>query len=233
MQRIAVRFTSVAFKPAAVKDPITERQRSAHAAELIRFMHLDELQCGEVALAELVAMSQHINITRGLHEFTILSYRFFRWDKRAGSPTTAFGSVFLLFFLPHTYSTLVPYATQHILPTHLQLFLEGNRSAFPVLFSVRSFPCTPTDSNWFTPPVDQSVSDVILNGNWSMSNPSPACQCSTPQRNVMLPDCPPAAGGLPPPQVLLSRTLWVAETWCTTGSQLVESQKLHFWNCQS
>lgn len=78
MQRIAVRFTSVAFKPAAAKDPITERQRSAHAAKLIRFMHLDELQCGEVALAELVEMSQHINITRGLHEFTILSYRFFR-----------------------------------------------------------------------------------------------------------------------------------------------------------
>uniref|UniRef100_A0A8D3D687 ABC transporter domain-containing protein n=1 Tax=Scophthalmus maximus TaxID=52904 RepID=A0A8D3D687_SCOMX len=62
-------------------------------------------------------------------------------------------------------------------------------------------PCSPTGSDWFTPPVDQSVTDIFLNGNWSMSNPSPSCQCSTPKRTIMLPDCPPGAGGLRPPQV--------------------------------
>ncbi|XP_075891700.1 phospholipid-transporting ATPase ABCA1 [Nelusetta ayraudi] len=71
---------------------------------------------------------------------------------------------------------------------------------------IPTFPCSPTESSWLTPPVDQSVTDVFLNGNWSMSNPSPACQCSTPQRNVMLPDCPPAAGGLPPPQRVQNTT---------------------------
>ncbi|MEQ2211244.1 hypothetical protein XENOCAPTIV_014515 [Xenoophorus captivus] len=69
---------------------------------------------------------------------------------------------------------------------------------------IPALPCSPTNSNWFTPSVDQSVTDIFLNGNWSMSNPSPSCQCSTPNRMIMLPDCPPGAGGLPPPQVSLS-----------------------------
>uniref|UniRef100_A0A8D3E109 ABC transporter domain-containing protein n=1 Tax=Scophthalmus maximus TaxID=52904 RepID=A0A8D3E109_SCOMX len=70
----------------------------------------------------------------------------------------------------------------------------------------RKLPCSPTGSDWFTPPVDQSVTDIFLNGNWSMSNPSPSCQCSTPKRTIMLPDCPPGAGGLRPPQRIQSTT---------------------------
>ncbi|XP_075306746.1 phospholipid-transporting ATPase ABCA1 [Odontesthes bonariensis] len=65
---------------------------------------------------------------------------------------------------------------------------------------IPKLPCSSSGSDWFTPPVDQSVTDIFLNGNWSMSNPSPSCQCSTPKRTIMLPDCPLGAGGLPPPQ---------------------------------
>ncbi|KAM6909437.1 phospholipid-transporting ATPase ABCA1 [Xenentodon cancila] len=67
-------------------------------------------------------------------------------------------------------------------------------------------PCSSRGSDWFIPPVDQSVADIFLNGNWSMSNPSPSCQCSTPKRTVVLPDCPPGAGGLPPPQRIQNTT---------------------------
>ena len=69
------------------------------------------------------------------------------------------------------------------------------------MVSFRKLPCAPKASDWFTPAVDQSVSDIFANGNWNMSNPSPSCQCSTPKRTVMLPDCPAGAGGLPPPRV--------------------------------
>ncbi|KAM9836585.1 phospholipid-transporting ATPase ABCA1 [Aulostomus maculatus] len=71
---------------------------------------------------------------------------------------------------------------------------------------IPKLPCTSHGSDWFTPSVDQSVSDIFLNGNWSMSNPSPSCQCSTPQRTIMLPDCPLGAGGLPPPQRIQNTT---------------------------
>uniref|UniRef100_H3C1X8 P-type phospholipid transporter n=1 Tax=Tetraodon nigroviridis TaxID=99883 RepID=H3C1X8_TETNG len=67
-------------------------------------------------------------------------------------------------------------------------------------------PCSNQGSDWFTPAVHPSVSDIFLNGNWSMSNPSPSCQCSTPQRSLMLPDCLPGAGGLPPPQRIQNTT---------------------------
>uniref|UniRef100_A0A665XDU4 P-type phospholipid transporter n=1 Tax=Echeneis naucrates TaxID=173247 RepID=A0A665XDU4_ECHNA len=69
-----------------------------------------------------------------------------------------------------------------------------------------NLPCSPTGSEWVTPSVDQSVADIFLNGNWSMSNPSPSCQCSTPKRTIILPDCPPGAGGLPPPQRIQNTT---------------------------
>ncbi|XP_031441264.1 phospholipid-transporting ATPase ABCA1-like isoform X2 [Clupea harengus] len=64
-----------------------------------------------------------------------------------------------------------------------------------------NLPCEPQKAtDWFTPPVDPAVSDIFAKGNWSMANPSPDCECSTPERSIMLPDCPPGAGGLPPPQ---------------------------------
>ncbi|XP_010781481.1 ATP-binding cassette sub-family A member 1-like [Notothenia coriiceps] len=65
---------------------------------------------------------------------------------------------------------------------------------------IPKLPCSSADSDWFTPPVDPSITDIFLQGNWSMANPSPSCQCSTPKRTIMLPDCSPGAGGLPPPQ---------------------------------
>ncbi|KAF7654765.1 hypothetical protein LDENG_00065320, partial [Lucifuga dentata] len=71
---------------------------------------------------------------------------------------------------------------------------------------IPKLPCSSSGSDWFTPSVDQSVSDIFLNGNWSMSNPSPSCQCSTPKRTIMLPDCPLGAGGLPPPQRIQNTT---------------------------
>ncbi|XP_069561182.1 phospholipid-transporting ATPase ABCA1 [Brachyistius frenatus] len=71
---------------------------------------------------------------------------------------------------------------------------------------IPNLPCSSSGADWFTSPVDQSVTDIFLNGNWSMSNPSPACQCSTPKRAIMLPDCPPGAGGLPPPQRIQNTT---------------------------
>ncbi|KAM9425735.1 phospholipid-transporting ATPase ABCA1 [Pholidichthys leucotaenia] len=71
---------------------------------------------------------------------------------------------------------------------------------------IPNLPCSSVASDWHTPPVDQSVTDIFLNGNWSMSNPSPDCQCSTPKRTIMLPDCPLGAGGLPPPQRIQNTT---------------------------
>ncbi|XP_074478981.1 phospholipid-transporting ATPase ABCA1 isoform X1 [Sebastes fasciatus] len=71
---------------------------------------------------------------------------------------------------------------------------------------IPKLPCSTSGSDWFTPSVDQSVTDIFLNGNWSMSNPSPSCRCSTPKRTIMLPDCPPGAGGLPPPQRIQNTT---------------------------
>ncbi|XP_036439062.1 phospholipid-transporting ATPase ABCA1-like isoform X2 [Colossoma macropomum] len=66
---------------------------------------------------------------------------------------------------------------------------------------IPKYPCVPAGAtDWSTPAVDPSILEIFANGNWSMQNPSPDCQCSTPQRNIMLPDCPPGAGGLPPPQ---------------------------------
>uniref|UniRef100_A0A8C5NBN0 P-type phospholipid transporter n=1 Tax=Gouania willdenowi TaxID=441366 RepID=A0A8C5NBN0_GOUWI len=71
---------------------------------------------------------------------------------------------------------------------------------------ILKLPCSSGGSDWFTPPVDQAVMDIFINGNWSMSNPSPSCQCSTPKRTIMLPDCPLGAGGLPPPQRVQNTT---------------------------
>uniref|UniRef100_A0A8C2AGP3 ATP-binding cassette, sub-family A (ABC1), member 1A n=1 Tax=Cyprinus carpio TaxID=7962 RepID=A0A8C2AGP3_CYPCA len=55
--------------------------------------------------------------------------------------------------------------------------------------------------NWMVPEVPESVQGIFLKGNWSMENPSPMCECSCERRKKMLPECPPGAGGLPPPQI--------------------------------
>lgn len=82
--------------------------------------------------------------------------------------------------------------------THTQTRIEGK--AF--CSSISKNPCNPAGgTDWMTPAVDPSITEIFNKGNWTMENPSPQCQCSTPERSIMLPDCPPGAGGLPPPQV--------------------------------
>ncbi|XP_029466633.1 ATP-binding cassette sub-family A member 1-like [Rhinatrema bivittatum] len=71
---------------------------------------------------------------------------------------------------------------------------------------IPNLPCTMSRMDWYTPSVSQTVSDMFQNGNWSMQNPSPSCQCSTPQRPIMLPLCPTGAGGLPPSERVQNTT---------------------------
>ncbi|XP_043833752.1 phospholipid-transporting ATPase ABCA7 isoform X4 [Dromiciops gliroides] len=59
----------------------------------------------------------------------------------------------------------------------------------------------PADHSFSVPPVSEAVARVFAMGNWTPQFPSPACQCSSPGARRMLPDCPEAAGGLPPPQM--------------------------------
>lgn len=65
----------------------------------------------------------------------------------------------------------------------------------------RDASCPAVEDDWSIPQVSESVKDLFDNGNWSMENPSPLCECSCGGRKRMLPECPPGAGGLPPPQV--------------------------------
>uniref|UniRef100_A0A4W3HE36 ATP-binding cassette sub-family A member 1-like n=1 Tax=Callorhinchus milii TaxID=7868 RepID=A0A4W3HE36_CALMI len=71
---------------------------------------------------------------------------------------------------------------------------------------IPKLPCMSNDMAWYIPPVPPSVNDTLMNGNWSMANPSPSCQCSTPEKIIMLPDCIPGAGGLPPIERLQNTT---------------------------
>ncbi|XP_073732733.1 phospholipid-transporting ATPase ABCA1-like isoform X1 [Callorhinus ursinus] len=70
---------------------------------------------------------------------------------------------------------------------------------------VRDMPCSVGEEEWTTAPVPQTLTDLFQNGNWTMENPSPTCQCSSDKIKKMLPVCPLGAGGLPPPQE------WVSE----------------------
>lgn len=65
----------------------------------------------------------------------------------------------------------------------------------------RDVPCLVGEEEWTTAPVPQTITDLFQNGNWTMENPSPTCQCSSEKIKKMLPVCPLGAGGLPPPQV--------------------------------
>uniref|UniRef100_A0A8B9I399 P-type phospholipid transporter n=1 Tax=Anser brachyrhynchus TaxID=132585 RepID=A0A8B9I399_9AVES len=64
-------------------------------------------------------------------------------------------------------------------------------------------PCPPAShpGGFWQPPAPPAVLEVLRRGNWTWAEPSPPCQCSGPGARRMLPECPPAAGGLPPPQV--------------------------------
>lgn len=65
----------------------------------------------------------------------------------------------------------------------------------------RDTPCSAVEDDWSVPEVSQSVKNIFEEGNWTMENPSPLCECSCGGRKRMLPECPAGAGGLPPPQV--------------------------------
>ncbi|XP_030648495.1 phospholipid-transporting ATPase ABCA1b isoform X2 [Chanos chanos] len=67
-------------------------------------------------------------------------------------------------------------------------------------------PCTMGDEDWTIPEVPESVVEIFTTGNWTMEDPSPACQCSCDGKKKMLPECPAGAGGLPPPQIKISAT---------------------------
>ncbi|XP_040393590.1 phospholipid-transporting ATPase ABCA7 isoform X3 [Cygnus olor] len=64
-------------------------------------------------------------------------------------------------------------------------------------------PCPPAShpDGFWQPPAPSAMLEVLQHGNWTWAEPSPPCQCSGPGARRMLPECPPAAGGLPPPQV--------------------------------
>uniref|UniRef100_A0A8C7GQQ7 P-type phospholipid transporter n=1 Tax=Oncorhynchus kisutch TaxID=8019 RepID=A0A8C7GQQ7_ONCKI len=79
-----------------------------------------------------------------------------------------------------------------------------NYDGFGSLCNSPHAPCNTLDEEWAIPEVPESVRDIFMNGNWSMENPSPLCECSCEGRKKMLPECPAGAGGLPPPQVKIS-----------------------------
>uniref|UniRef100_A0A669Q6A4 P-type phospholipid transporter n=1 Tax=Phasianus colchicus TaxID=9054 RepID=A0A669Q6A4_PHACC len=64
-------------------------------------------------------------------------------------------------------------------------------------------PCPPAShpDGFRQPPVPPALLEALRRGNWTRAEPSPSCQCSGPGARRMLPECPTAAGGLPPPQV--------------------------------
>ncbi|XP_026872164.2 phospholipid-transporting ATPase ABCA1b [Electrophorus electricus] len=65
-------------------------------------------------------------------------------------------------------------------------------------------PCTMGDEDWSTPEISESVLEVFRKENWTIENPSPACECTCEGKKRMLPECPASAGGLPPPQIMIS-----------------------------
>uniref|UniRef100_A0A8C3GQS9 P-type phospholipid transporter n=1 Tax=Cairina moschata TaxID=8855 RepID=A0A8C3GQS9_CAIMO len=66
----------------------------------------------------------------------------------------------------------------------------------------RNYSCNNMATAWNTPAVHPNLSSLLLSQKWSSENPSPSCKCSTRKKLTMLPECPPGAGGLPPPQVV-------------------------------
>uniref|UniRef100_A0A6I8NQH5 ATP binding cassette subfamily A member 7 n=1 Tax=Ornithorhynchus anatinus TaxID=9258 RepID=A0A6I8NQH5_ORNAN len=58
----------------------------------------------------------------------------------------------------------------------------------------------PSPLSFWVPEVSEEVSNTFAHGNWTAEFPSPACVCSQPGNRKILPACPDAAGGLPPPQ---------------------------------
>uniref|UniRef100_A0A8C1WC15 P-type phospholipid transporter n=1 Tax=Cyprinus carpio TaxID=7962 RepID=A0A8C1WC15_CYPCA len=92
---------------------------------------------------------------------------------------------------------------RYMLPsTHLRLRFNSHNS-LSLMTDEKNAPksCPNKDGEWMVPEIPETVQDIFVKGNWSMENPSPLCECSCEGRKRMLPECPPGAGGLPPPQV--------------------------------
>ncbi|XP_075300324.1 phospholipid-transporting ATPase ABCA7 isoform X3 [Opisthocomus hoazin] len=64
-------------------------------------------------------------------------------------------------------------------------------------------PCPPAShpDGFSAPPAPPALLEALRVGNWTRAEPSPPCRCSGPGARRMLPECPPGAGGPPPPQV--------------------------------
>ncbi|XP_066512665.1 retinal-specific phospholipid-transporting ATPase ABCA4-like [Hoplias malabaricus] len=62
------------------------------------------------------------------------------------------------------------------------------------------FPCSNQTSDWEDPEVSPVVKNILQSPEWTETNPSPSCLCSTEKKLIMLPVCPIGAGGLPPRQ---------------------------------
>ncbi|XP_039512135.1 phospholipid-transporting ATPase ABCA1 isoform X2 [Pimephales promelas] len=57
------------------------------------------------------------------------------------------------------------------------------------------------ETKFVRPQIPYSMWQLFHEGNWTEEHPSPDCECSTEHTRRMLPDCPPGAGGIPPPQI--------------------------------
>ncbi|XP_063062860.1 retinal-specific phospholipid-transporting ATPase ABCA4-like [Engraulis encrasicolus] len=69
---------------------------------------------------------------------------------------------------------------------------------------LKEFPCNNITTEWEMPMVNPVLIEWLERPYWTELHPSPGCQCSTPRKLTMLPDCPEGAGGLPPPQRIQS-----------------------------
>uniref|UniRef100_A0A6Q2Z807 P-type phospholipid transporter n=1 Tax=Esox lucius TaxID=8010 RepID=A0A6Q2Z807_ESOLU len=69
---------------------------------------------------------------------------------------------------------------------------------------LKDFPCNNITTEWEVPLVNPALIDMLDGPEWTPVNSSPGCQCSTPRKLTMLPNCPEGAGGLPPPQRIQS-----------------------------
>lgn len=74
-------------------------------------------------------------------------------------------------------------------------------ATYASMFVVPSrMPCSNRTSEWTHPEVSEGVSNILQSPEWTLSNRSPSCQCSTSKKLTMMPICPPGAGGMPPSQ---------------------------------
>ncbi|RXM35459.1 Retinal-specific ATP-binding cassette transporter [Acipenser ruthenus] len=68
------------------------------------------------------------------------------------------------------------------------------------------YPCSNATTDWEMTFIPLNVTNLLMEQNWTETNPSPVCQCSTQEKLTMLPQCPAGAGGLSPPQRLQPTT---------------------------